>query len=83
MAILRSIGNSQGVLIPKSLIEQAGLADCELVFSLEERGLLIEPVRRVRAGWREEIDSATSAKEYDIDREWLEADLGVDFDEEQ
>ena len=44
------IGNSQGIRIPKLLLEQSGLAgDVEL--RAEEGRIVIEAVRRTRAGW--------------------------------
>jgi antitoxin MazE len=45
-----SIGNSQGVRIPKPLLEQAGLAgDVEL--HAEDGRIVIAASRRPRAGW--------------------------------
>ena len=47
-----SIGNSQGVRIPKPLLEQAGLeGDVEL--HAEQGRIVIAAVRRARAGWAE------------------------------
>ena len=44
------IGNSQGVHIPKPLLEQAGLnGDVEI--RVEGCRLVIQPARRTRAGW--------------------------------
>jgi antitoxin MazE len=44
------IGNSQGVRIPKPLIEQAGLSG-EVEISVQDGALVIKPVARPRAGW--------------------------------
>lgn len=45
------IGNSMGVRIPKSVIEQCGLTDT-LEMSVENGCLIISPVRRQpREGW--------------------------------
>ena len=47
-----SIGNSQGIRIPKPLLEQAGLeGDVEL--RAEQGRIVIAAVRRARAGWAE------------------------------
>lgn len=47
-----AIGNSQGVRIPKPLLEHAGLAgDVEL--HAESGRIVIAAARRVRAGWSE------------------------------
>ncbi len=44
------IGNSQGIRIPKPLLEQTGLSG-EVEISAEDGTLVIRPVRRPRAGW--------------------------------
>ena len=50
MAHLIKIGNSQGIRIPKPLIEQAQLQGKELKFQLVAGGLLITPESAPRAG---------------------------------
>lgn len=75
MSTLRNIGNSQGVLIPKYLIEKAGLENHELVFELTEEGLLIKPLKKNRANWQSKIREALSKHEHDLDQEWLDSDL--------
>jgi antitoxin MazE len=55
------IGNSQGVRIPRSLLEQAGVIENErgdvlgqeVELEVEEEGILIRLVRQTRAGWEE------------------------------
>lgn len=44
------IGNSQGLRLPKLLLEQAGLRD-EVEISAENDALVIRPARKPRAGW--------------------------------
>jgi antitoxin MazE len=44
------IGNSQGVRIPKPLIEETGL-DGEVEISVRNKTLVISPIRRPREGW--------------------------------
>lgn len=44
------IGNSQGIRIPKPLLEQTGMAG-EVEISAERDSLVIRPARRPRAGW--------------------------------
>jgi antitoxin MazE len=44
------IGNSQGIRIPKLLLEQTGLSG-EVEISAEGGALVIRPVKRPRAGW--------------------------------
>lgn len=58
MAHLIQIGNSHGIRIPKSVIEQAGLADVELSFKVVPEGLLVSPIRKPRDGWEEAFRTA-------------------------
>ncbi len=44
------IGNSQGVRIPKPLLEQSGLAG-EVELDVEEGKIVIQQVSEPRAGW--------------------------------
>jgi antitoxin MazE len=80
MPHLIQIGNSRGIRIPKALIQQAGLEEAELEFSLVDEGLLIKPVRyRVRQNWEKEIREAVQKYGSDeVDSEWLDAPLTDD-----
>ena len=51
MAKIIQIGNSQGIRIPKPIIEIANLWDKELEFVVMDSGLLITPEKKARAGW--------------------------------
>jgi len=44
------IGNSQGIRIPKPLLEQADLGD-EVELTLSGRSLIVTRARPARAGW--------------------------------
>ena len=56
MTTLTKIGNSQGIRIPKPLIEQAHLEDVNLELEVLENGLLIKPVNNIsRETWKENI----------------------------
>ena len=46
------IGNSQGIRIPKPLMEQAGLSD-EVELEAQAGQLIVRPARQVRVGWEE------------------------------
>jgi antitoxin MazE len=53
---LIAIGNSQGIRIPKPLIQQAKLENTELEFIVVEKGLLIRPIHKIsREGWAKNI----------------------------
>jgi antitoxin MazE len=74
------IGNSQGVRIPKPLLEQAGIGD-RVELEVFEGQISIRPARSPRAGWAEQfavmreagddalIDEPQAATTWD-DEEW-------------
>ena len=64
MAKIIQIGNSQGIRIPKPIIELANLGDKELEIVVIDSGLLITPEKKVRMGWETDIDDLS------IDWEW-------------
>jgi antitoxin MazE len=80
MAQLIQIGNSQGLRIPKPLIELGMLAGKELSIEvLEGGGLVIRPIRKTREGWTEQIQAALQQQGPEIlDQEWLDAPLTDD-----
>jgi antitoxin MazE len=52
-AVIRKMGNSQGILIPKPVLAQVGLED-EAIMTVEDHALVLRPVRRSpRQGWAE------------------------------
>ncbi len=71
------LGNSQGVRIPKPLLEEAGLAgDVEL--HAEDGRIVIASARRVRAGWAEAARRLRAAGE-----DTFEAAAPTAFDREE
>ena len=60
MAHLIKIGNSQGIKIPQTLIQQAHLENQELTLQVVENGLLIKPIKNSRTGWEEQFDKLNS-----------------------
>lgn len=52
--VIRKMGNSQGVLIPKPFLLQAGLDIGEVDIQVENDAIVIrKPKRERREGWRE------------------------------
>ena len=81
MTTLIRIGNSQGIRIPKAVIEQARLEDRQLEFKVIDEGLLIQPVKTPREGWQEQFDRIFSPQESsEADQEWLDAPLADEED---
>ena len=71
------IGNSQGVRIPKPLLDQAGLpADVEL--RAEDGRIVITPARPPRAGWADAAAAAHAADEAQL----LDPSTPTRFDDE-
>jgi antitoxin MazE len=77
--MLTKIGNSQGIRIPKPLIKQAKLENCEIEFELTKDGLLLKPVKNnPREGWEENIKnilSKNNSKDEAILDDWLNEEL--------
>ena len=44
------IGNSQGLRIPKPILEQTGIMD-EVEIEVEKNQIIIRPIKNVREGW--------------------------------
>jgi antitoxin MazE len=69
------IGNSQGIRLPKPLIEQAGLSE-EVELRVEHGQIVIAAPRLTRAGWSEAALRARTAGD-----DQLEAGGATNFDE--
>ena len=81
MAQIVKIGNSQGLRIPKPIIEQAQLANIELDFTVLEEGLLISPKKTIREDWQAETEAALKSHSLNNeDKEWLGAPLNENDD---
>lgn len=80
MTTLTKIGNSQGIRIPKPLIQQAHLENVDLELEVLENGLLIKPVNNVsRDSWKQNIDDVLSLNK-EVQDEGLLEDLLNDSD---
>lgn len=44
------IGNSQGIRIPKPILEQTGIVE-DVELEVEENQIIIRPISNPRAGW--------------------------------
>ncbi len=82
MAHLVKIGNSQGIRIPKAIIQQAHLEGKELDIQVVNKGILVTPSKKPRENWKKTIETilATNSPET-IDNEWLDAPLSSDDDD--
>ena len=83
MTMLTKIGNSQGIRIPKPLIQQAHLENVNLELEVLENGLLIKPINNTgRDTWIENIEKVMSSHTDSKDEGLLE-DLLNDNDLEE
>ena len=79
MAYLVKIGNSQGIRIPKPLIQQARLEGKELDIQVVNQGILVTPSKKPREGWEKSIDLILKENGSEpLDSEWLDAELTSD-----
>jgi len=67
MAKIIKIGNSQGIRIPKPIVELANLENIELDFVVLDSGLLITPDKKARIGW----ENRAQQNELTANWEWL------------
>lgn len=72
------IGNSRGIRIPKSFIEEAGFEN-EVEIRVVESGVLIEKVHAPRAGWSEAAEKLRERGEDGL----LDEPVPNDFDESE
>jgi antitoxin MazE len=67
-ASLRKIGNSTGLLVPRALLGELGVAaGTALDLRIEEGRLVATPVGQTRAGWRE---AAAALADETLDPAW-------------
>lgn len=71
------IGNSQGIRIPKPVLEEAGLGD-EVELRITAAGLVLEPLASARSGW-EAAARDLAAREPDTS----DVFVPTDFDERE
>jgi antitoxin MazE len=78
---LVQIGNSKGIRISKSLIEQFNL-EGEIEIIPSSKGLLIKPVSKPRSKW-EDIFNASSITSFEKDENVEWKNISNQFDKEQ
>ncbi|MBI5549974.1 MAG: AbrB/MazE/SpoVT family DNA-binding domain-containing protein [Desulfobacterales bacterium] len=70
------IGNSQGLRIPKPILEQTGITD-EVEIEVDKNQIIIRPVKSAREGWdqafkmmREKGDDAPLIDDLSVSNSW-------------
>jgi antitoxin MazE len=69
------IGNSQGIRIPKVLLEESGITG-EVELEISSDGILIRNIRKPRSGW----DAAFKSLEDNDDDVQLDRETATGFD---
>jgi antitoxin MazE len=64
-AKLTKIGNSQGIIIPKAMIEQCGFSD-RVQIEVKDNSLIVSPLPETRQGWEEAIIAAGIDEEEEL-----------------
>ena len=72
------IGNSQGIRIPKPILEQTGLSD-DVELDVVGNQIIIRSARQPRSGW----DAAFAAMAAGGDDALLDTEAGSDWDDEE
>ena len=78
---LVKIGNSQGIRIPKAVIQQIHLLD-EVDIEIKKDCLVIKPAENPRAGWAEAFRLAGKDNASDLD-DWKSLPIASDEEEWQ
>jgi len=76
-APLVRIGNSHGVRIPKTVLEQCGFKD-QVEMTVRDGTIVIAPARRARAGWDAAFNAMAAAGD---DADLLPGKLANQWDE--
>ena len=74
------VGNSHGIRIPKSVLEQMGLGgESEVELEVEDNRLIIQPAERPRVGWDQAFAAMAEAGDDRLEDNWPPSR----FDEEE
>lgn len=73
-ATIRRIGNSRGIILPASVLQEIGASDA-LSLSIENGRIILAPVQEPRQGW---FDNATGYQATQEERAWESARLSDD-----
>ena len=69
---LRKMGNSVGMIVPKSLLQEIGLtAGAPMDVRVEEGKVVATPIRKVREGWAEDAALVAAAGLTEDEAEWM------------
>ncbi|QWD91902.1 AbrB/MazE/SpoVT family DNA-binding domain-containing protein [Polynucleobacter sp. MWH-Braz-FAM2G] len=61
--MIRAIGNSRGVVIPKIILEQSGIEEVVDMTVVDDKIILSKPKNMVRDGWAQDAQNLAKAGE--------------------
>jgi antitoxin MazE len=73
------IGNSQGLRIPKPILDQTGIMD-DVEIEVEKNQIIIRPVKNVREGWDAAFKNMGQKGD---DKTIIDDDISHSWDEEE
>ena len=76
--LIRSIGNSQGIVIPKPLLRQIGL-ETEAEMTVEDGAIVLRKPKSVRAGWAQSSQDIAQAGDDALRMGEFSNDADADF----
>ena len=76
---LITIGNSKGLRLPKTIIQQYKIGE-DLQIELQEDGILLKPLTKPRTGWLEQFEKEVKPIEKQ-EKNWMEASNRFDKEE--
>ena len=77
------IGNSQGIRIPKILLEQSGLG-AEIEIEVKDNCLILRPAPQVRSNWAQAFaDMAEQQDDALLDGALLDGAIATDWDRDE
>jgi antitoxin MazE len=81
---LRKMGNSTGMILPKAILDQLGLASgAKIELHVEDGKVVATPVKRkVRDGWEEDAKRIGAAPMSEEERDWLGFDDPIPGDDD-
>jgi antitoxin MazE len=76
---LITIGNSKGLRLPKTIIQQYKIGE-DLQIELQEDGILLKPLTKPRTGWLEQFEKEVKPIEKQ-EKNWMESRNRFDKEE--
>lgn len=69
---LRKMGNSVGMIVPKSVLQEIGLVvGASMDVRVDEGKVVATPIRKVREGWAEDAERVAAAGLTGDETEWM------------